>query len=89
VGLRAGLDAVEKKKISCTRRESDPNDPGSSYSLCRLSYPDSFLLLLLLMPLLLLQLLKLFAIYIAVANAIAILHCALLTVRICTPVQRL
>jgi hypothetical protein len=40
VGLRAGLEAVGKRKIlSC--RESNPGRPFGSVSLYRLSYPDS------------------------------------------------
>jgi hypothetical protein len=41
MGLRAGLDAVDKRKIFpyC---ESNPGRPARSPSLYRLSYPDSF-----------------------------------------------
>jgi hypothetical protein len=41
VGLRHGLDAVEKRK-SCPCRESNPGRPTCSPSLYRLRYPDSF-----------------------------------------------
>jgi hypothetical protein len=33
VGLGAGLDAVEKRNISCPYRESDPGHPARSLSL--------------------------------------------------------
>jgi hypothetical protein len=38
---RAGLDAVEYRKISCLCRESNPGCPACSPSLYRLSYPGS------------------------------------------------
>jgi hypothetical protein len=41
VGPKAGLDAVEKRKISCPCRESDPGRPAVSPSLYRLSYSGS------------------------------------------------
>jgi hypothetical protein len=40
MGVRAGVDEVEKRKIlHC--RESNPDRPAYSPSLYRLSYPDS------------------------------------------------
>lgn len=33
LGPRAGLDAIEGKKISCSFRESNPSSPAHSYSL--------------------------------------------------------
>jgi hypothetical protein len=39
LGFRAGMDAMEKKKISCPCRESIPDHPAHSLSLYRLSYP--------------------------------------------------
>jgi hypothetical protein len=41
VGPRAGLDAVEKRKIFCPFRESNPGRPACSLSLYRLDYPAS------------------------------------------------
>jgi hypothetical protein len=41
VGPRAGLDAPEKRKISCPCRESKPSSEPRSLSLYRLSYPGS------------------------------------------------
>jgi hypothetical protein len=43
VGPRAVLDAVEKKKISCSCRERIPGRPARSQSLYLLSYPSSLL----------------------------------------------
>jgi hypothetical protein len=43
MGPRAGLYVVEKRKISCTRRESNPSRPARSQSLYRLSYPARIL----------------------------------------------
>jgi hypothetical protein len=40
-GLRAGLDAVEKRKVSCSRWEWNPGTSACSPSLYRLSYPCS------------------------------------------------
>jgi hypothetical protein len=42
VGPRASLDAVEKRKVSCFCRESNPGHPTHSQSLYRLSYPGYF-----------------------------------------------
>jgi hypothetical protein len=45
MGSIAGLDAVEKRKIPNSRRESNPSNPNSparSQSLYRLKYPDSW-----------------------------------------------
>jgi hypothetical protein len=39
MGTRAGLDAVEKRKIPSHRRESNPDRPARSQSLYQLSYP--------------------------------------------------
>jgi hypothetical protein len=44
VDPRAGLDTVEKRKISCPCRKSKPGRPARSPSLYRLSYPSSFTL---------------------------------------------
>jgi hypothetical protein len=41
VGPGAGLDAVEKRKISCPCRESNPGHSASRPSLWRPSYPSS------------------------------------------------
>jgi hypothetical protein len=41
VGPRASLDAVEKRKISCTCREANSGRSACSVSLYRLSYPGS------------------------------------------------
>jgi hypothetical protein len=41
VGTRAGLDAVEKSKITFPCQESNPGHPTHSPSLHRLSCPDS------------------------------------------------
>jgi hypothetical protein len=41
VSPRAGLKAVEKRKIFCFCRESNPGRPALSPSLYRLSYPSS------------------------------------------------
>jgi hypothetical protein len=42
VGPRAVLDAVAKRKIPSTRRESNPDRPARSPALYRLSYQGSF-----------------------------------------------
>jgi hypothetical protein len=42
VGPRAGLDAMEKRKISFSCRRSNPGRPARSPSLYRLSYPGSY-----------------------------------------------
>jgi hypothetical protein len=44
VGPRAGLDAVEKIKISCPCRESNPGSAARRSSLYRLNYPGSYYL---------------------------------------------
>jgi hypothetical protein len=40
VGPKAGLDAVEQRKIYCPCRESNPGRPARSPSLYRLSHPN-------------------------------------------------
>jgi hypothetical protein len=42
VGPRAGLDAVEKRKISCPCQESNTGPLARSPSLYRLRYADSY-----------------------------------------------
>jgi hypothetical protein len=42
VGPRTGLDAVEKRKISCPCQESNPAHSTGSLSLYRLSYPGNY-----------------------------------------------
>jgi hypothetical protein len=42
VGPRAGLDAVEKRKISCPCRESNPGSCALSPSVYQLSYGGSY-----------------------------------------------
>jgi hypothetical protein len=41
VGCKAGLDAVEKRKINFPCREAKPGSQAHSPSLCRLGYPGS------------------------------------------------
>jgi hypothetical protein len=38
---RAGLNAVEHRKISCSYQESNPGYPALSLSLCQFSYNGS------------------------------------------------
>jgi hypothetical protein len=40
-GPRAGLDNVERRKISCSYLESNPGSPACSPLLYRVSYPGS------------------------------------------------
>jgi hypothetical protein len=47
VGLRAGLNAVQKRKITCTFLESNPGRPARNLSLYWLSYSGSQKLIIL------------------------------------------
>jgi hypothetical protein len=42
VGRRAGLGAVEERKISCICQEPNPGRPARIFSLYRLSHPGSY-----------------------------------------------
>jgi hypothetical protein len=46
VGLRAGPDAVSKRKIPSPCRESNPDRPARSESLYRLSYPSYIIIII-------------------------------------------